>query len=60
MEAESGPPWPPLQLQTEVEGAQVEWGAMEVVFPVLGVTYSLCPPQCGKLGRGGAGKGTEK
>lgn len=57
VEEESGPPWAPLQLQTEVEGAQVEWGAMEVVFPALEVTYSLSPPQCGRLVCAPAGNG---
>lgn len=46
-----------LLLQSEVEGARVEWGAKEVVFPVLGVTYYPSPPQCWRLVCAPAGNG---
>lgn len=49
-EVGGGPSWIHLvQLQTEVEGAQVEWGAEEAVSLVLEVACYPSPPQCGKL-----------
>lgn len=46
-----------LRLQTGVEGAQVEWGAEEVVSPVLEVTGYPSPPRCGRLVCAPAGNG---